>query len=218
MTPATVEAPPGMVLVPAGPFLFGTELRELVIDAFFCDRDPVTNTEFDAFLRATGHTPPQNWPFGRMTPEVGVLPVNMVSFADARAYAAWARKELPTEAQWEKAARGTDGRKYPWGARFDAFRTNTRESARGRLIAVTELTDESPYGCRGMSGNVYQWTRSYFNKAKQTRVIKGGCFRDYLGSVAWRHEQTADRPREVVGLRCVKRLAVPADGATNGST
>jgi serine/threonine-protein kinase len=219
MTEAELEAPAGMVLIPAGPFLFGNDQREVQLGAFYCDRDPVTNAEYERFLDESGHTPPPNWPFGRITEELAELPVTHVSFDDAQAYARWAEKDLPTEAQWEKAARGSDGRKYPWGSAFDAFRTNVRESVRGRLVRVSDMTDESPWGVRGTSGNLYQWTRSIFNASRGTRVIRGGCWRDYLGSVAWRSEHAPDRRTEYVGIRCVKLLsprAPSSDSPTAG--
>jgi len=206
MSETDVEAPPEMVLVPAGPFLFGNELAEVKLGAFFCDRDPVTNAEFERFLDETGHTPPLNWPVGRLPDELALFPVNHVSFEDAQAFARWAKKDLPTEAQWEKAARGTDGRKYPWGASFDAFRSNARESVHNRLLPVNEMHDESPFGVRGTSGNLFQWTRSIYDRRAGTRVIRGGSWKDYLGSVAWRRELAPERAVDWVGIRCVRLL------------
>ena len=207
MTDAVVECPPDMVLVPGGSFLFGNDLVEHHLDAFFCDRDPVTFAHYEQFLRETHHSPPAAWPPGRLPRGSAPLPVVHVTLADAEAFAAWARKELPSEDQWEKAARGVDGRKYPWGSRLDALRTNVRESARGTTVAVAEMRDDSPFGVRGTSGNVYQWTRTPFSKARGTQVLKGGCFRDFLGSLAWRYELAPDRANDTVGFRCVRAVA-----------
>src|SRR5207253_1175894 len=100
MADTTVETAPGMVLVPAGPFLFGNDLQEVNLGAFLCDRDPVTYGEYGRFLKETGHPPPSGWPFGRLDEVQASKPVVLVAFADARAYARWAAKDLPTEAQW----------------------------------------------------------------------------------------------------------------------
>ena len=203
MPETRLECPPGMVLIPAGPFLFGNDLVERTLPAFYCDRDPVTCDAYEEFLRETHHEPPHAWPTGRVPADRANFPVVHVTLADALAFTRWAGKSLPTEEQWEKAARGGDGRKYPWGSRLDVLRTNVRESARGGIIAVEAMRDDSPSGIRGTSGNVYQWTLSPFAASRATRVIKGGCWRDFLGSLAWRYELAPDRATDTVGFRCV---------------
>lgn len=205
----SLDIPPDMVLVPAGVFRFGNDQVERHLDAFLCDRDPVTCSDYERFVRETRRAPPRAWPGGRVPAERAELPVVHVTLADALAYAAWAGKILPSEDQWEKAARGEDGRKYPWGSRFDTARTNVRESALGRVVPVGEMHDESPCGVRGTSGNVYQWTRTPFSAARGTQVLKGGSFRDFLGSLAWRYELAPDRATDTVGFRCVQPLPSP---------
>jgi len=108
-----------MVRVPAGPFLYGEDRREVELPEFWIDRTPVTNAEYARFVAATGRKPPQHWQ-GQTPPErIADHPVVHVSWRDAVAYAGWAGKRLPTEEEWEKAARSIDGREYPWGDRFN---------------------------------------------------------------------------------------------------
>lgn len=200
------SAPCGMVLVPAGPFLYGRQKRSMTLAAFWIDRDPVTNRAYRDFVEKTDRSRPAHWLGGNVPDALLDHPVVCVTFEDAAAYAAFAGKELPTPAQWEKAARGTDARKYPWGAGFEANRANTKESARGRTVAVGTLRDDSPYGCRGMAGNVLEWTRGPGDPAAGTRIVKGCSFRTYLGASCWFHELAPETANDALGFRCVKRV------------
>jgi hypothetical protein len=110
---ADLEVVDGMQLIPAGTFIFGADEKEVFLDSYYIDRLPVTNAEYMRFVRETGYRLPRcNEDPRRNAPE---QPVVGVGFSDAVQFAKWAGKELPTELQWEKAARGTDGRPYPWG-------------------------------------------------------------------------------------------------------
>lgn len=163
-----------MVLIPAGPFLMGTDEfdiegppRTVHLPDFLIDRIPVTNTRYAAFVRATGHRPPPDWPGGR--PPKGRLdhPVERVTWDDARAFASWAGKRLPTEAEWEKAARGTDGRRWPWGDAFDEARCITWDHAMAlgdvTTVPVGSHPDgASPYGVLDMAGNAEEWVADVF--------------------------------------------------------
>ncbi len=147
----TIHTPTGeMVLVPAGTFLFGEKKVRAALPAFYIDRTEVTNAEYAAFCKATGYKLPAAFPVDK--PD---YPVVNVTIVDAHAFAGWAGKRLPTAKEWEKAARGEDGRLYPWGNTPDAARANIN-SAGPRPVA--DLSDgASPYGALQMVGNVWEF-------------------------------------------------------------
>jgi serine/threonine-protein kinase len=157
-----------MILVPAGPFQMGSERRQVHLDAFYMDRTPVTNLQFKVFLDVTGYKPQDperflsHFRFGKLPPGQEHHPVTYVSWDDARAYALWAGKRLPTEAEWEKAARGVDGRRYPWGrAEPGASRANYG-NARNGLVPVGSFPEgASPYGILDLAGNVWEWCEDF---------------------------------------------------------
>jgi formylglycine-generating enzyme required for sulfatase activity len=171
-----------MVYIPAGRFMMGSEegdkderpRQEVHVDAFYIDRAEVTNAQYKKFVDATGHrTPkaalgvhlPYEWVDGRFPRGRGEHPVVLVSWEDAVAYALWAGKRLPTEAEWEKAARGTDGRTYPWGNEWDPSRCNSAAARRRGTMPVGSCpTGASPYGCLDMAGNVQEWCLDIYQK------------------------------------------------------
>lgn len=145
---------------------------EIYLSAYRIGRYPVTNQEYSVFVAATGRHPPAHWADGRYPPELAQHPVVNVTWFDALAYCAWLAEmtgkpyRLPSEAQWEKAARGEDRRSYPWGARWDRGRCNTLE--RG-LHATTPVGAFSPdgdsvYGCADMAGNVWEWVLDWYSR------------------------------------------------------
>jgi serine/threonine-protein kinase len=155
-----------MVLVPAGPFLMGPDRRGVSLDDFYVDRTPVTNREFVTFVEITGYRPSDagaarflhHLPGRKVAPAIANHPVVYVSWHDARAYAAWAGKRLPSEAEWEKAARGTDGRKYPWGRAEPGPKRANYGKLRGGTSAVGSFPDgASPCGALDCAGNVWEW-------------------------------------------------------------
>jgi iron(II)-dependent oxidoreductase len=160
------------VLIPAGPFTMGTDMARadphnkpqhtVSLAAYSIDKYLITNAQYAQFVVATKHRPPLDWKNGRI-PDLKVLhPVTMVSWFDAVAYCGWAGKRLPTEAEWEKAARGTDGRRWPWGDNMDPARLNTYYNV-GATNPVTQFANGvSPYGVFDMAGNVSQWTATEF--------------------------------------------------------
>ena len=160
------------VYIPPGPFTMGTDspradeqdqpAHTVTLPGYYIDKYPVTNAEYARFVAATRHRPPLDWEQGRAPAGKLLHPVTMVSWYDARDYCAWEGKRLPTEAEWEKAARGTDGRRWPWGNRMDPSRLNTYYNV-GATTAVDRYPQgASPYGVMDLAGNVSEWTASDF--------------------------------------------------------
>ncbi len=234
-----------MVLVPAGSFTMGDAAKAIDEDAaespeqkldlpdFYIDKYEVTNAQYARFLNAVGRLddgPGHRYVWqsqylqieqtgGQWRPKSGMEkhPAVCVTWYGAMAYAAWAGKRLPTEAEWEKAARGTDGRKFPWGADMDMsrFRLGCDE-----MVPVGSFpTGASPYGCLDMSGNAWEWTSSLFRpypyvatdgredpQAEGRRVARGGSFggEPFLAHSAYRFRPEPDFTHRFLGFRCAK--------------
>lgn len=160
------------VLIPAGPFFMGTNLESanltdrpqhtVNLPAYRIDKYLVTNAQYARFIAATGHRPPLDWKDGKIPVGTLLHPVTMVNWYDAAAYAKWAGKRLPTEAEWEKAARGTDGRRWPWGDAMEPTRLNTYYNVGSATDVNTYTNGVSPYGVFDMAGNVNEWTEDNF--------------------------------------------------------
>ena len=195
-TPPATE----MIAIPEGDFMMGSEdaadehpPRRVRLDAYAIDRFPVTNAQYQKFVQATGHRIPDHWRNGQIPPEKAQHPVVNVTWNDAAAFARWVGKRLPTEAEWEKAARGTDGRRYPWGNQFVPGKCNTRESRNHDTTPVAEYAPQgdSPYGVADLSGNVSEWCADYYDpeyyataptrnprgpNRRPQRVLRGGAW------------------------------------------
>ena len=213
-------APAGMSYVPAGEFLSGPPdaQKTVTLEAYYIDISVVTNRKYHDYLRAqpTG-SPPGHWIDRDIPAGLEDYPVMNITWEDARAYAAWAGKRLPTAAEWEKAARGTDGRRYPWGQEFERLRCNTAESGINDLtLAGRYPRGASPYGCLDMYGNVVQWCADAGPIAPEEpdgRAVCGVSY-DEPGEAhgVWRLEfRKRLRRSRKCGLRCV--LAVAPVGA-----
>ncbi len=160
------------IIIPAGPFTMGTDnprsdsynkpARNVELKEFKIDKYPVTNAQYARFVAATGYLPPLDWEDGRIPPGKERHPVTMVSWFNAAAYAEWAGKRLPNEAEWEKAARGDDGRRWPWGNTMDPDRLNTYYSVGSTTAVGSYPSGASPYGVMDMAGNVSEWTENDF--------------------------------------------------------
>ena len=150
------DAAGDMVLVPAGEFLFGADKTVVTLPAFYIDKTEVTVDAYQRFCNMTGHKVPEG-----MAREHPDYPVTDVTIDDARDFAKWAGKRLPTMQEWEKAARGTDGRAYPWGAERDPARANVADNSelkeRGLSSAASFEKGASVFGALGLVGNVWEW-------------------------------------------------------------
>ncbi|WP_447972704.1 SUMF1/EgtB/PvdO family nonheme iron enzyme [Nitrospira sp. Kam-Ns4a] len=198
-----------MVLVPKGEFLYGADNRRLSLPAFSLDKFEVTTALYARFMAATGRVAPQDW-----EPSVpvshGQKPVVGVTWHDADAYCRYYGKRLPTEQEWEKAARGTDGRTYPWGneaptRRHANFDRGLDFQNYGVLVNVGSLEDgKSPYGIYDLAGNVWEWTSSDYDNSN--KVVRGGSWlRDPSGLVAaYRFLWTPDDWYSLLGFRCAQ--------------
>jgi len=195
--------PNPMVLVPAGAFTMGSNTRmpdegpqhTVKLKAFWIDKYEVTNLQYQQFIEATGRHSPKHFQ-NRTFPEGKIdHPVTYVSWYDADAYCKWAGKRLPTDAEWEKAARGTDGRIFPWGDEFEVNNANTPVrwqslNQEGDTSPVGAFpAGKSPYGLFDMAGNVWEWTDSWYrqypgnthpseNYGEQYKTLKGGSWWD----------------------------------------
>lgn len=162
--------------------------RHMAFKRFAMDETLVTNAQFAAFLKASGYKPrhPENFlkHWTNTAPPKGQEdhPVVYVDLGDARAYARWAGKRLPTEEEWQYAAQGTDGRKYPWGREMESGRANDGQSG-GSTPVKAFPTGRSPSGCYDMCGNVWQWTESERSDGR-TRfcILRGGAWWAAKGS------------------------------------
>jgi formylglycine-generating enzyme required for sulfatase activity len=217
-----VNAPDGMVYVPGGVFRMGTDdgdsfespAHDVAVAPFFMDRTEVTNAQYAEFIKATNRTAPSDWEAGKLAAGAENLPVVNVSWQDAQAYAAWAGKRLPTEAEWEYAARGQDTRQYPWGSNWDATKANTNETGLNRPVAVGSYpTAANPLGLLDLAGNVWEWTAGEVLSYKDPqialapgKVIRGGAFYapKERATTTFRGFAPPDKHAVGIGFRCVK--------------
>jgi len=224
-----------MVVIPAGAFLMGstpaselswleqgvdeTPQHRVKLGAFWIDRYEVTENDYAVFVEATGHRAPRVWSAGR--PRRDDHPVIDVSWHDADAYCRWAGKRLPTEAEWEKAARGVDGRTWVWGSEYRPGAASLGDGGLGDTAPVgSHPEDASPYGVYDMTGNAMEWTASWYRAypgstlrrndfGEQYRVLKGGAWTTPplpFGRAANRHAIAPKWDHPHFGFRCVKDL------------
>ena len=190
----------GMALIPEGEFVMGSNERwddeapEHISStkAFYMDLNEVTNSDYEKFVVATQQVTPYHWPEGNIPKRKEQHPVVYVSWFDASNYCKWAGKRLPTEQEWEKAARGQDGLIYPWGNQWALDKSNhPYKNSTGTEPIGSYPEGRSPYGLNDMSGNVWEWVDSYYlphpgnpvtraEYGKDKRVLKGGSWFDCL--------------------------------------
>jgi formylglycine-generating enzyme required for sulfatase activity len=144
--------------------------RTVEVETFEISRTPVTNAQYREYVDATGALPPPHWPAD------DALPVVLVDWHEAAAFCAWAGGRLPTEEEWEKAARGTDGRTWPWGDEEDPRRAHVGAGLKGGSPEPVESRPDgaSPYGVHDAAGNVWEWVTDEHHPGE--RVLRGGSF------------------------------------------
>jgi formylglycine-generating enzyme required for sulfatase activity len=234
-----------MILVPAGEFWMGDDgaertrpRRRIYLDAFHIDKLEVTNAQFGRFIAAGAYERQPAWSalgwqwrsaqYGTMQPKVWsdtkwnqpTQPVVGISWYEADAYCRFVGKRLPTEAEWEKAARGADGRRYPWGDAAGPGRANSDESRTRRTVAVGAHTSgASPYGVLDMAGNAAEWVADWYDKAYyrvgpernprgplagEDKVVRGGSWDNKLKDLpsANRWNDTPTERGRKIGFRC----------------
>ncbi len=241
--PPAADPPEDMVLVPDGVFTMGssdadidwvlttffsdsrewyldeTPQRKVYLKSYYIDKHEVTNEQYRQFLEAVPGREPKFWDNTRFSqPD---QPVVGITWQEAVKYCKWKGKRLPTEEEWEKAARGTDGRYYPWGNENDATLSNVRGMEDGfRYPApVGEIEEgKSPYGAFDMAGNVFEWTTDWYlpfegNQHEndmygtELKVIKGGSWQSNmdLARSGIRGKAIPDQRQNYIGFRCVLR-------------
>jgi len=229
------NTPPGMVYVPSGDCWIGSEdfsnerpLHLVSFQPFYIDKTEVTNGDYEAFVKTGSVPPPPHWGGKQCPPDLVDLPVTNITWAEAAAYAKWKGKRLPTEEEWEYAARGTDSLTWPWGD------TPWKESYGIVALSLEELTkvnafpdSKSPFGCFGMASNAWEWTSSNyapypgsnavdpkFNKGY--KVVRGGSWRtggmspakDMGNRCSARFAFPPYERRNYIGFRCVKPVSI----------
>jgi serine/threonine-protein kinase len=176
------------IRIPADDFFYGEEKEKMYLPGYWISKTPVTQVQYRSFIVANPDydvpfynadlAEPYNWDrqsrnFPQDKPD---HPAVFVSWDDALAFCEWAGLRLPTEGEWEKAARGTDGRSYPWGNEWREKHCNSREAGLGGTSQVGYFSPQgdSPYGCVDMCGNVWEWTDSWWDEKQTYRVVRGG--------------------------------------------
>ncbi len=221
-----------MIEVPAGSFTMGSDdadpedapAQQVDLPAYAIDRFEVTNADFNTFVRETGYETyaerqgitswRDEWDMGEDN-----HPVVMVTWDDAVAYCEWQGKRLPTEAEWEKAARGEDARRFPWGDDWDPSKGNVKETGLRGTVAVGSFgAGASAYGVDDMTGNVWEWTADWYQAypgntaddpyyGEQFRVTRGGGWFDEEPQSTTFNRNAADPAKTAnddLGFRCAR--------------
>ena len=208
--------------------------RKITLPSFFIDRYLVTQAQYEQFVQEIGHRVPHIthteyqkqgflvhpyrevrpylWKDNKLPEQLHNHPIVLVSVDDAEAYCHWRGKKetrnsrLPTEDEWEKAARGIDHRYFPWGNQWDPNRLNTAEKGPYQTTAVARYPQgKSPYGAFDMAGNVFQWTRTPLRTGSTRYILKGCSWDDEAGicRAAARHSRQKTSRHILIGFRCI---------------
>jgi formylglycine-generating enzyme required for sulfatase activity len=179
-------------------------VREVNLKLFYIGRFPVTVWEYGQYLDATGATPPEDWAEQSLHPN---RPVTMVNHTEASKFCEWAGCRLPTEEEWERAARGTEGRRYPWGNEDpDKEQINFSRNVGAPSPVGMFPRGNTPEGLADMAGNVWEWTSSLYKKGGTTLVVRGGSWDDDLDGArcAYRFNDYPEYRLNLLGFRCAR--------------
>lgn len=216
-----------LVFVAAGEAVFGSRRDDedawssekpqfrASLPAYWIGVHPVTHGQYAGFVEQTHHRPPVCWRDGKLPPDVGDRPMSCLAWDDARAYCEWAGLRMPSELEWEKAARGTDGRTYPWGNEWDASRCQAeRTSAALTDLAVVGAypSGASPYGLLDMAGGVREWCADWEEPDAYRRYARGDLSPPATGNGGQRGARgSAWGERDPSSYRCARRLGAPPE-------
>jgi len=224
---SSVTAPANMVYVPGGEFMMGRDdgdeyerpAHKVTVKPFFVDLNEVTRQQYQDFVNKTGHAAPANWTNKHFPAGTGQQPATDVTWDDANAYAKWSGKRLPMEEEWEFAARGTDGRRYPWGNDWHSGNANADDASKS-LAEVGSFKGASPYGVMDMVGNAWEWTATKLvaypggqlskPMTGDLRVIRGGSYTESKDEATTTYRRGYPARGNYVytntGFRCAKDL------------
>jgi toxoflavin biosynthesis protein ToxD len=222
--PKTPLAPAGELAVPEGVITLGGHdgqpVRKVEVAGFAIAETEVVNLHYLEFIKETGHKIPEHWLQGSYPPGTGFEPVTNIHWQDAVDYCEWLSKKLgasvrlPTEAEWELAARGSQGFKYPWGNEWDEQAAASKGRNGSVRVVKSFPKNRSPYGAYDMAGNVWEWVANITNspdgypvdaKGVSYRVVKGGSAdepADFISAAA-RATLKADTTSSYLGFRYV---------------
>lgn len=229
--PSPDPTPEGMAYVKGGKYVMGRDdgddyerpTHEVEIKSFYIDKSEVTCGQYQKFVDATGHRS-SSFRGGERCPQGAAdLPVTGVNWDDANAYATWADKRLPTEEEWEFAARGAEGRLYPWGDRWRDGMANLGHESGGGLVNVGMFKEDSPVGVHDLIGNAWEWTASDLKPYPggrlpkvpkgELKVIRGGSWKEgayVTGTYRAYLSPRNDADYSATGFRCVRDVGLSA--------
>ncbi len=183
--------------------------KTVLVRGFYIDQYEVTNAQYKKFVGTTTYPPPLHWKGGTYLENTGNHPVTFVSWDDAQAYAQWAGKRLPTVEEWEVAARGMNGQRFPWGNAFDLQQVNI-DKPRGNVAPVgSSPNDVSVYKVHDMGGNVMEWTMTQYEGNKDFFILKGSSWKGkpFEARGANLTPGAADYQLSDIGFRCARSAA-----------
>ena len=235
---ALPPAPPGMAYIAGGEFLMGSDdgdeyerpAHRVSVAPFYMDLTEVTCEMYQEFVKSTGHRVPPNWTNNSYPSGAAKLAVTGVDWYDADAYAKWVKKRLPTEEEWEFAARSNDGRRYPWGNNWSSGAANAGDSSAQRVVDVGSFSPgKTRTGLLDLAGNAWEWTSSdlvaYPNgklpekPSGEIKVVRGGSWQGTTSEVTTTYRgyllASGGNDYSATGFRCVRDVQAIAPSKEN---